>query len=301
MHSSRFVMVQIKCARLITVGTVHMLKLISWNIAHKADAWRTVIDSDADIALLQEACEPPPDIASRFDISDIGRELWQTEGAGGKRPWRTAVIRLNPRVQLERIPTRTIREAASTDLAVSLLGTLTAAHVEDPDTGKKYTLVSMYAAWERPHASTESSWIYADASAHRLISDVSMLVGREKDHRIVAAGDMNICYDHGERGNPYWAARYRTIFDRFGSVGLHFVGPQYPDGRQADPWPNELPRASLNVPTFRTNRKIPTTATRQLDFVFASKGIMPIVKTRALNIPEEWGPSDHCRVRIEIG
>lgn len=273
-----------------------MLKLLSWNIGHKSEVWRNVVDSDADVALLQEACEPLSDIASRFDV---GAEPWRTDAVAG-RPWRTAVVKLSSRVRLDRIPSLPIAQAASCDLAVSRLGTMTAAHVEEADTGEKYTLVSMYAAWERPHTSAESSWIYADASAHRLVSDLSVLVGQEEGHRVVAAGDLNILYGHGENGNSYWAARYRTIFDRFGMVGLHFVGPQYPDGRQAAPWPNELPRESLNVPTFHTNRQTPTSATRQLDFVFASKDIAPNVKTRALNLPEEWGSSDHCRIRIDI-
>ena len=41
-------------------------------------------------------------------------------------------------------------------------------------------------------------------------------------------------------------------------------------------------------------------ATRQLDFVFASRGLADSVHVRALNEPDEWGPSDHCRVEIEV-
>jgi hypothetical protein len=41
------------------------------------------------------------------------------------------------------------------------------------------------------------------------------------------------------------------------------VGPQAPDGgRQADPWPEELPAGSRNVPTYHRSRKTPATATR---------------------------------------
>jgi len=40
---------------------------------------------------------------------------------------------------------------------------------------------------------------------------------------------------------------------------------------------------------------------RQLDFVFASKALAEDVSVKALNYPEEWGPSDHCRVVIETG
>ena len=144
-----------------------MLKIVSWNIGQRPAAWRSLVDSDADVALLQEACEPPPDIVSRFDV---GIEPWRTEGSGLKRPWRAA---------------------------------------------------------------------------------------------------------------------------RFGLIGLHFAGPQFPNGRRADPWPKELPRESMNVPTFHTKRQTPATATRQLDFVFASNDIVPLVTTHAANLPDEWGPSDH--------
>jgi hypothetical protein len=162
-------------------------------------------------------------------------------------------VRLAKRVRLDRIRTLSITDAAPRDFAVSRPGTLAAAHVEDPDTNVTSTLISMHATWERPHASTESSWIYVYASAHRLISDISVLVGRERRHRVLAAGDLNILYGHGEYGSPYWAARYRSIFERFALIGLHFAGPQFPNGRQADPWPKELPAEILGVPTFHTN------------------------------------------------
>jgi exonuclease III len=42
-------------------------------------------------------------------------------------------------------------------------------------------------------------------------------------------------------------------------------------------------------------------ATRQLDFVFASHALAERLSVRALNTdPDEWGPSDHCRVAIEL-
>lgn len=85
------------------------------------------------------------------------------------------------------------------------------------------------------------------------------------------------------------------------ALGLRFCGPQFPNGRQADPWPLELPPDSKNVPTFALKGKTPNEATRQLDFVFASESIANRVSVRALNSTEEWGPSDHCRVMIELG
>ena len=54
------------------------------------------------------------------------------------------------------------------------------------------------------------------------------------------------------------------------------------------------------MPTYFHSRQTPETATRQLDFVFASDWIADRVTAVALNAVQEWGPSDHCRVRIDV-
>jgi hypothetical protein len=274
-----------------------VLRVISWNIGHRAEAWKALSTSNADVALLQEASRPPAECAA-FCENDV--DPWMTEGAGIGRPWRTCVVPLAGNLEFRRHVVRSICDAGVGEVAASRVGTLSAADVRDPQSGEMFTLISMYAAWERPQTSTGSDWIYADASVHRLISDLSIFIGRERGHRVVAAGDLNILYGHGERGNKYWAARYQTIFDRLAAIGLSFVGPQSPNGRQADPWPAELPPTSRNVPTYHTNRQSPASATRQLDFVFASHDIADRLAVRALNDPQDWGPSDHCRIRIEI-
>ncbi len=272
------------------------MKLISWNIGHRAEPWRRLLESDADVALLQEATEPPHEVVSKVGID---AEPWLTEGAGAPRPWRTAVVQLTNRVRVEWLKPFRIFEASGGDLAVSRLGTLSAAKVIAPD-GKSVLLASMYGLWEKPHSSTGSSWIYADASVHRVISDLAGLIGQQNGHNILAAGDLNILHGYGEGGNAYWGGRYATVFARMSAMGVPFVGPQAPNGRRADPWPTELPPDSANVPTFYTTHAAPETAARQLDFVFASVAMSTRVRVRALNAPDQWGPSDHCRVEIEI-
>ena len=44
----------------------------------------------------------------------------------------------------------------------------------------------------------------------------------------------------------------------------------------------------------------PATAVNQLDYAFASHGFHEQVSVRAMNEIEEWGPSDHCRLMIEV-
>ena len=39
---------------------------------------------------------------------------------------------------------------------------------------------------------------------------------------------------------------------------------------------------------------------RQLDFVFVSESIADSLTVRALNGRDEWGPSDHCRIAIDL-
>ena len=97
-----------------------------------------------------------------------------------------------------------------------------------------FVCVSMYSPWTRPHASTDSSWIVSDASAHRIVSDLSALIGRQNDHRIVAAGDLNILHGYGDHGSAYWAKRYETVFTRMKALRLPFVGPHAPNGRQGE-------------------------------------------------------------------
>ena len=40
-------------------------KIVSWNIAKRQEPWHQLLEMDADVALLQEADEPPADDAGR--------------------------------------------------------------------------------------------------------------------------------------------------------------------------------------------------------------------------------------------
>lgn len=274
-----------------------MLKILSWNIAHRAEPWRRLLESDADVALLQEAKAPPVEIADRFATDD---QPWRIAAEGLVCPWRAAVVGLSQRVQLRFIQPHSLPNAPLRSFGVSRPGTLAAAEVSDPDSGEKLAVISLYGFWEEASSSAQQPWIFADASVHRIISDLSVFIAHPTKHRIIAAGDLNVLYRYGEDGNEYWKRRYDTIFDRMSALGLEFVGPQHPNGRQAQPWPSELPLESKNVPTYHTARQRPMGATRQLDFVFASRELAPRVSVRALNELEEWGPSDHCRVEINV-
>lgn len=273
-----------------------MVRLISWNIGRRLEAWHQLCSSEADVALLQEAIPPPSEICPKVEVDTTE---WVTAGQDGNRRWRTAIAKLSNNVNVEQFSVRPIHNAGVDALAVSQAGTLAAAKIT-PSTGQSFIAISMYGVWETPHISTKSSWIYADASVHRLISDLSAFIGSQTNHRILVAGDLNVLNGYGEGGSTYWAGRYATIFQRMKALGLSFVGPQHPFGRRAIPWPKGLPKDSKNLPTYYTSRQTPETASRQLDFVFASENMLKDIRVQALNDPSQWGVSDHCKIEINL-
>ncbi len=269
------------------------VRIVCWNMAHRQESWRFLLRSNVDLALLQEVCRLPKDCAKLIEVDPAP---WSPAERGGRIKWRTAIAVLSDRVTVEWVSTRPVGDAGPGDLVVSSPGTLTAARVI-PKSGEPFMAVSLYAELESPLSQT-GSLIYSDASSHRLVSDLAAFVARQHGHRIVAAGDLNLMYGYSADGSPYWAARYRTVFDRLEAMGLSLVGPQFPDGRRAHPWPATLPGESRNVPTWHTIGRSPDTADRQLDYVFASRDLD--LNVRALNEPDEWGPSDHCRIAIQL-
>lgn len=278
------------------------MKIISWNMARRHESWRCLLDMDIDLALLQEAGRPPPDVAERIQADpaiEVDAAPWETMIVDGRPTYRTAIAKLSNRIEIDWIKARSLETAKTRELVMSWPGTVTAASV-NPPSGTPVIVVSMYAQWVRTHTRAGRNFIFSDGSAHHVVSDLSMFIAKDNGHRVLAAGDMNILRGYGEYGDSYWAARYQTVFDRMAAMGLPFVGPEYPNGRQADPWPDELPLDSKNVPTFHSNRQSPETAMRQLDYVFASTELTGSLKVCALNGPEEWGPSDHCRIEIEL-
>ena len=264
-----------------------MIKIISWNIARRHASWRCLLCSDADIALLQEASLPPDDVAARIEVDPV---LFLHEN--GHRISRSAIAKLSDRARIEWLTPAPLDRPDSGDFIVSHLHSISAAIVTPPK-GEPFTVISFCAEYETPY---RSSWNITDASLHRVISDLSLFIGRHRGHRIVAAGDLSVYHGYGEDKSGYWKGRYDTVFDRMAAIGMPLVGPQHPNGRQAHPWPEWLPQDSLNTPTYRH----PSGTEHQLDFVFASESMADSVQVSALNDPDDWGPSDHCRIEITV-
>ena len=285
-----------------------MTKIVCWNMDKRKEPWCQLLKLDADVALLQEALMPPPDEASHL-IADIPRAHWDSHVCFREGRFKslfdrwTMVVKLSDRVEVDWFSlVAPISETTGEEFAVSGIGTVAAARVRPRDR-EDFIVVSMYARWIEPHPSTGSWWTgYPDGSAHRIISDLSAFIGSAdpSSHRILAAGDLNTIY--GAKDKPAATPeRDETIWLRMNALGLEFLGPQAPNGRQAEPQPEFMPPETKNVVTFgRKAPKEPAKADRQLDYVFASRGFHEHIRTCALNSVEKWGASDHCRLLIEV-
>ena len=279
-------------------------RVVCWNIAARHQPWRQLLEMDADVALLQEAKNPPPDVAGRVGIGTrehFDSHYWNSHWYKDRRPkllkdrlfdrW-SMVVKLSDRVKVEWFKqVSPISGVRDDEFAVSGIGTVAAARVT-PEKGNPFIVVSMYARWIAP-----------DGSAHRIISDLSAFIGNvdPSTHRILAAGDLNICYDTKEGHDEKWTtARDHTIWDRMHALGLEYLGPWYPNGRQAQPTPDFMEPDNRNVVTYYKTKQSPATAQQQLDYVFASRGFHENVTVRALNSVDEWGTSDHCRLLIDV-
>ncbi len=278
-----------------------MTRVVCWNINAKLSPWTELFGMDADVALLQEVKAIPKVLPAGVARSPNGlNEPW---GDGFFDRW-PMIVKLSNRVEVEWFRgVMPISETKANEMAVSGIGTIAAARVL-PNDGEAFVAISMYARWIRPHVSTRSSWKvgYADGSAHRIISDLSAFIGHTDParHRILAAGDLNTMFGVTEENPLADPQRDQTIFDRMIALGLEFMGPEYPNGRQAETPITGQPKDSKSVPTYRKVRESPKTANTQLDYVFASRGFHRTIRTRALNGVDEWGSSDHCRLLIEI-
>ena len=280
-----------------------MTTVVCWNIKKSHRPWYELLEMNADVALIQEAGKIPPDLLSSIDAgSKTTSDLWNDVDDSERWP---LVVKLSDRVRVEwfKRVLPLYKATAADEMVVSDIGSIAAARVIPRDQ-EPFVAVSMYARWLRPHASTPTKWIagYSDASTHRIISDLAAFIGDldPGTHRILAAGDLNTVF---ESTDPKLVLpdRDRTVFERMDAMGLEFIGPRYPDGRRTDPIPPGLPVETKNVPTFYAPRaRIPENAVHQLDYAFASRGFHHSVRTRALNSPDEWGSSDHCRIVIEI-
>ena len=291
-----------------------MIKVVSWNIAKRHEPWRELLKMDADVALLQEAGEPPYDVVDKVGVGPQEHwdsHLWNSNWYR-RHGWRymaerwPKVVRLSDRVEVEWFDQDGPRGSGSEEtIPVSGAGNIAVARVKPLNSDQRpFIAASMYASWIMPHPSTYTKYRVgaADVSAHRIISDLSAFIGDDdpSTHRVLAAGDLNMVYGWRDHNPTSYSAREKTVWDRMSALGMEYLGPKAPHGRRVCPADYGGPEDTENVRTYHTSRSSPQNAYIQLDHIFASRGFHEGISTRAMNRVCQWGSSDHCRLVMEV-
>ncbi len=218
---------------------------------HKRASWRFLRErhAHADVALLQEACTPPPGVAAELDV---GPGPWIYKGWNGAR----AVVRLSERIDVERVPVADIIAASAPRSAIDTPARLAVAICTLPD-GERLGLVSVETGSE------------AAGRVPPMIDEVRAYCGADLPY--VVGGDLTTWWDSES-----------AVFADMQRIGLPLIGP--------------------HAPTFYSplHGQSPADARLQLDYVFASRSIAQRVSVSAINAPGDWGPSDHCRLLIDL-
>ncbi|MCY4085495.1 MAG: hypothetical protein OXG37_01060 [Actinomycetia bacterium] len=232
------------------------MRIVCWNTEHKRDSWRFLCErhGQADVALLQEACTPPKEVAARLDV---GPGPWVHKGWNGAR----AIVRLSNRVQLEWIPTEDIIASAPSGSAIDSPARLAAGVATLPG-GEQLGLVSV-------------------ESGHEWAKIVPAMILQAQRYCEKQGHGAGLPFIVGADLTTWWDSD-TTVFGEMMRIGLPLIG--------------------LHATTFysRPNGQTPADAALQLDYVFASRPIAHRLTVRALNDPGDWGPSDHCRLLVDI-
>ncbi len=135
---------------------------------------------------------------------------------------------------------------------------------------------------------TPSRLAVATLSGDERIGLVSVESGRKSSERVPGmireikeSCGSKLPYIVGGDLTTWWDSE-TTVFGDMMRIGLPLIGPH---------------TATFYSPPHQQE---PSDATLQLDYVFASRPIAHRLTVRALNAPKDWGPSDHCRIVIDL-
>ena len=206
-----------------------MIKVVSWNMDGNSDTWEVLLGMGADLALLQDPGTPPQTAISPIELPEPPWELERRQ-----RP--PIIVRLSDRVEVQWFSPASIEEVTTRtgnvgewEIGVSDRRTIAAARVA-PRGGEPFFVVSMYGRWLGSHPLAASASVtHADASVHRIISDLSAFTAAADParHRVLAAGDLNLIYG-ARKGSGRQRFRTNLFGIALGLSALSFSVPSVP-------------------------------------------------------------------------
>ena len=124
-----------------------MVKIVDWNIGFTRQPWCELVEMDADVALLQETCNPPQNVADQVQLSPYAHWLGEEYPLRSLIPAR--VVKLSDRVDVEWFEqVRPHRgKPGMRQMPVSAIGLSDAAIIKPKDGKEPFIVVSMYGGW----------------------------------------------------------------------------------------------------------------------------------------------------------
>ena len=190
-----------------------LIRIVCWNMQHKKAGWHYLCEchGEADLALLQEACTPPAEVAAKLDV---GPGPWVHKGWKGAR----AVIRISDRIGVERMAVADIIESASSNSAIRTPARLAVA-IATLRSGERIVLVSIESAGE------------ASERAPQMIREIQQYCGADLPY--IVGADLNT-----------WWNSETTVFGDMMQIGLPLIGPHAATFYNPAPWTETMPRAT---------------------------------------------------------
>lgn len=278
-----------------------MLTLASWNMNRNRAAWDHLPElrrrHGIDVFLLQEAPRPtevPPGFTVHPDPTDPA--LWKMLP---HRPFCSAVATANTQQRVAALRPVPLAKAKVDwgEFVASHPGQFSAVSLDVPG-GGVVIVVSLYGIWDKLPKNGE---LFADATLHRAISDLTVVFAEPGTDKVVVGGDLNVWHAY-EGAGERWAGRFSTVFDRLAALGLPLLGPFRPDGVPPLAGCPCASPACRHVDTYRHGRSQEATP-YQNDFLFATSAMKCLLGDGGCFVcPDEdiWSYSDHRPVVAEF-
>ena len=255
------------------------MKIVSWNMQNKRESWRFLVHprhDDFDFAFVGEACVPPPDVVrtAKSNQWDIPFDTWDLQPGERRKQYRQEVLGIGTGWRIERLSRNEVVDSASPLLPLPVDRLFRRWHRAAIVTSQEmeFCLVCVVSG----HSQAQS--LPALVAGIRL---VLVWNGLDVDMPMIVAGDLTTNND-----------KSKGMFEEMNRIGLPWAGPRaanyiHVSGRRPD------------------QRETPETAYRRLNHVFVCTELKERVSVTALNDPDLaspafWGPSDHCRLAIEV-
>ena len=240
------------------------MKIVSWNMQNMRESWRFLVDrhQDYDFAFVQEACTPFRYVRTQAADWDIPYERWQVK----PRRYKQEVLRIAKRGSFYRLDRDSIGGFAPA--GKRLFGPRFRAAAVARRSGQPDVCLVCVASGPRSSARLADTILAVRSTLKRARLDPNM--------PMIVAGDLTT--------DP---ERTPQTFTSMAEIGMRHLGPDAPNYIQ------------------KSLRETPLHAFRKLNHVFVNEDLRDHVEVTALNDPDPdspayWGPSDHCRIQIDV-